>query len=52
MENIFWILAAVVVVGMVIWYLTGKKKELTPSAKEPEEPEETTPPETPEAPTT
>ena len=51
MENIFWILAAIVVVGAIIWYLKGTKKGPTPM-KEPKEPAPSPPPETPETPET
>lgn len=26
MTNLFWIIVAIVVIGLVIWYLKGKKK--------------------------
>ena len=50
MENLFWILAAIVVAGAVIWYLKGKKKGPAPM-KEPEESTPSPPPSPPEMPT-
>ncbi len=52
--TLFWILVAVVVIGLIIYYLTTGKKKGPVSPKESEEPEEPfipptspTPPETP-----
>jgi len=41
--TLFWIIVAVIVVGLVIWYLAGKKKGPTP-------PSTPTPPIPPEVP--
>jgi len=47
--TLFWIIVAVIVVGLVIWYLAGKKKGPTPPMK-PEEPQPPMPPPPPEGP--
>lgn len=47
MENLLWILVVIVLAGVVIWYLKGKKKGPAPMR----EPEEPTPPSPPEEPT-
>ncbi len=37
--TLFWIIVAIVVVGLVIWYLVGKKKPKPEEAEKPEEPQ-------------
>jgi len=43
--TLFWIIAAIVVIGLVIWYLVGKKKGPSMPQKPPTGP--TPPPEAP-----